>query len=422
MVDIQRSRYFMLRFQDEQQLDLRALLRGQIETSAGIELLAISALTDSEQRVTPAEIELLARIPAEPWQPLVRLATEIGVRAERLEALVRKGLAISTANDRDLKRLREREEVFRRTHWNPQAAVYHLMIRYPTGLDRKADRSLIDIEAMAAGSPQAIENWIERHGEPPSPFYRWRDAHSTPEHGTQTQSPHAADSIKLPLKTKRGSLYRALEQRRTVRCFNHDAPIALSDLATLLYYVFGCHGYAHLSSTHTILHRTSPSGGSLHPIEAYALVQHVSGLEPGLYHYHTRRHALDLIRLLARAQTERLAIEMAAGQAFVASAPVLLALTARFDRNFWKYRENVKTHSVVLLDAGHLSQTFQLVASDHGLGAFFVAHDADVVEQALGLDGIEQGAVALVGCGKPVSDSPDFGIDFIDFVPGQTDI
>jgi nitroreductase len=77
-------------------------------------------------------------------------------------------------------------------------------------------------------------------------------------------------------------------------------------------------------------------------------------------------------------------------------------LVSRFARSFWKYRKHERAYGVLLMDAAHLSQTFYLVAAELGLGAFVTAaiNGADA-EERLGLDGFSEGALALLGCGRP---------------------
>ena len=42
--------------------------------------------------------------------------------------------------------------------------------------------------------------------------------------------------------------------------------------------------------------RTAPSSGALYPIEVYAVVHNVDGVERGVYHYAYREHALEQVR------------------------------------------------------------------------------------------------------------------------------
>ena len=76
-------------------------------------------------------------------------------------------------------------------------------------------------------------------------------------------------------------------------------------------------------------------------------------------------------------------------------------MTARFYRNFWKYPKDVSAYGDILLDAGHLSQTFYLVCTELGFGAFFTAVINSIqIEEILGLYAVSEGAVAISGCGR----------------------
>ena len=77
-----------------------------------------------------------------------------------------------------------------------------------------------------------------------------------------------------------------------------------------------------------------------------------------------------------------------------------MLLAPRFDRTFWKYRQHAKGYRVVAMEAGHLSQTLYLSATEAGLGAFITgAINEKELEQAFGLDPISQGALAICGFG-----------------------
>jgi SagB-type dehydrogenase family enzyme len=79
-------------------------------------------------------------------------------------------------------------------------------------------------------------------------------------------------------------------------------------------------------------------------------------------------------------------------------------MAARFERSFWKYREHAKAWRVIQLDAGHLSQTLYLSATELGLGAFVTGAINDRhAERLFGFDGLATGAVAACGFGPRVS-------------------
>ena len=406
MMHLKRSRYFVIVFEDHPVVDLGAFLRGRAEMTQEVSISVISPVAEAENRVTLPELEVLNRVPAGQWTQRSQLAADPSITDESLDALVDKGLLISDADEPTAKRLRQREASFHRCQWHPYAAFYNLMIKCPGGLSDDPER-VIDIASVAARSQQATDDFVAKHGPPPSPFHEVRGD---------------GGSVRLPQVAKEGGLYRALGKRKTVRAFDSGRPMGAEDLATVLHYVFGCHGHTTLSKGVSVLHKTSPSGGSLHPVEVYPLVLNVAGVATGLYHYQVRDHSLVPIRRLESWEAEAMAVGMAAGHDFAGAAHVLLLMTARFSRNFWKYRRNVRTHSVILQDAAHLSQTFYLVCSDLNLGAFYIAFNGPFIEEALGLDGIEEGAVGLAGCGIQLAGELDHSLDFVPYTPGETEI
>jgi putative peptide maturation dehydrogenase len=211
-------------------------------------------------------------------------------------------------------------------------------------------------------------------------------------------------------------------RRKTTRSLDPEASLTLDELGALLYYTFGCQGYLDLGEGIVVLKKTSPSGGSLHPVEAYPLVVAVDGLAPGLYHYRTDRHALELVTPLRRAPARELLVDFAAGQTYLSTASVLIVMTARFDRSFWKYR-HPRAYAVLHMDAAHLSQTLYLLCAELGLGVFVsAAVNAGNIEDLLGLDGFKEGVIAVCGCGRPAAERSPYDADFEPYVPRETEI
>lgn len=135
-------------------------------------------------------------------------------------------------------------------------------------------------------------------------------------------------------------------------------------------------------------------------MEAFLLVQHVEGLRPGLYHYRADAHALESIKALSPDEAQEYASLFVAKQPWFVDAHVQVILVARFERNYWKYRNHAKAYRAVVLDAGHLSQMQYLAATELGLAAFITAaiNEGDI-EDAFGLDPMEQGVIAVTGFG-----------------------
>jgi SagB-type dehydrogenase family enzyme len=205
----------------------------------------------------------------------------------------------------------------------------------------------------------------------------------------------AAPQRRLPrCPSPEGEFLRVLLARKTHREYSAtSAP--LSAISQLLFYTWGVMGFLS-TPLGLLLHKTSPSGGARHPVEVYLVALKVEGLVPGLYHYNARSHSLELLR---RGQMQRKAVQYCAGQAYVRHAAALFLMTAIFTRSMWKYRF-ARAYRVVLLDAGHLCQTFCLVATWLGLAPFCTAALKDtLVERDLGLDGITESVLYVAGVG-----------------------
>jgi putative peptide maturation dehydrogenase len=203
-----------------------------------------------------------------------------------------------------------------------------------------------------------------------------------------------------------------LAQRKTCRNFDAAAEVSQHDLAIMLHRVWGAIGTLELAPGAVAVKKNSPAGGGLHAIEAYVLAQRVEDLAPGLYHYLALRHALEPMRSLESSEAAAMAHRLVAGQHWFNNVPVMVVMTVRFDRLFWKYRRHAKAWRVAHLDAGHLSQTMYLSAADLGLGAFVTAAINDhEVEQALALAPMREGAIALVGFGPRAMEKTTLELD-----------
>jgi SagB-type dehydrogenase family enzyme len=197
---------------------------------------------------------------------------------------------------------------------------------------------------------------------------------------------------------KSSELERVLLRRRTVRKFRQD-PVEPRRFARLLRMTFGISAVLRSPLFGPLVGRTSPSGGALHPVEAYPIVWNVRGLAPGVYHYDM---AGNLARI-RRGDYREAAVEVASGQEWIRGAAFLCILTAVFPRVLWKYPTE-DSYRTLFLDAGHLAQTFCLVATSLGLGPFTTAAIQDSkIEKLLKIDGIEEFPVYLCGAGVPAA-------------------
>jgi putative peptide maturation dehydrogenase len=398
-----RTVYVFFHCHDGAFLDIEAMLRGVARLETRRQLHAISILLGEEVVISREDLDTFLAFPSSEW---------IEVSAARqadVEALARKGLLVVDGTaDEELNELRRRDERLAANQWNVYAAAYHFLTRWRdvdlrSGITVDGGR----IDELPPVSAAAIEQFIELHGRPPEPFHELE----SPQRVTQ-----------LPVVDREGGLYNALARRKTTRGFDRTKSVALEELSTVLRYVFGCHGWAPIVGDLYSVKRTSPSGGGLHPTEAYPLVSGVDGLDSGLYHYRGRDHALELVAPLAAAEVSALATNFVCGQSYFGSAQVSVILTSRYYRNFWKYRRHQKAYAALLMDAAHLSQTLYLVAAELGLGAFVtVAINSALIDEALGLDPVSEGAHAVCGFGQPSRHPSPFEPTFRPYRPGETE-
>jgi putative peptide maturation dehydrogenase len=349
---------------------LARLLEGEIDVSPGGRLLALSPLTGVEQAISVEELRLLLATPESKWADVAE------DDAPAVADLAERGLIMIDAGGTSPAELARNDSLA--TYWHPHAALFHAMTKWR------------DVEiAMPSEAPAvSMQPAAEVDAAPP--------AFAGDATGTAYQ---------LPFDPRADGIFGTLALRRTTRGFDREAPMTREQLSTLLYEVYGCRGTVEVDGEHVALKRSSPSGGGLHPTEVYPLLLRVEGFEPGLYHYRTRDHALVPVVATTLEQAASLASELTCGQSFLEAAGALFVMTARFRRSFWKYRRHERAYTTLLLDAGHLSQTQYLVATALGLGAFVTAAiNGANAEEVLGLDPLEEGAIAICACGNPAAE------------------
>lgn len=207
-----------------------------------------------------------------------------------------------------------------------------------------------------------------------------------------------ATTIPLTLHARhKDSFFDTLHARRTHRSFS-DAQLPLKAVEELLHTTWGVQTYLDGKFFGKLPGKTSPSGGARHPIEVYLMALRVDGLGPGMYHYRAGEHCLEKLPTRVAAPIAR---QYCADQPYVAETAALFIMTAVFARTMWKYR-HPRGYRIVLLDAGHLGQTFCLTATRMGLAPFSTgALNDSLIEKDLGIDGISESVLYVVGVGAP---------------------
>lgn len=184
-----------------------------------------------------------------------------------------------------------------------------------------------------------------------------------------------------------------LFSRRTCRDFTGKR-VPRKLFSAFLTSVFGMTQYYNESVLDKRIIKTSPSGGARHPVEAYVMVKNVEAIPAGIYHYEVETNSLAPIREYIG---ENAVSKLFSGQYWVKNAAVSFIFTAVLPRSMWKY-DHSRAYRVILLDAGHIGQTFHLAGTALGLGVFTTAAVQDkLIEKCLKIDGVSE-VVIYAGC------------------------
>jgi putative peptide maturation dehydrogenase len=380
-VKVRRCSILHLEPRERVEFNLAGLLAGSDGLVRRQHWVALAPHLCHEVDIDEAECTLLGRISPEAW---TEAAAFSGDMRSLLHSLLLKGLVI--ARHRRHAAFRQQDEALRAGYWHPLAATFHAFTRWDD-----ADA----VQAMQETGTTTAAELRQQLGPPPS------EAISRVEESEQVMLPTETDN----------ALDRLLARRVTCRNFDTARPLPLALLSQLLGRVFGVRATERVTDDTVFLKKSSPSGGGLHPVEAYLLIRNVQGLADGAYHYQPMAHALEPLPGLTK-PVAALMLDALAQQHWFADAQVLVALAPRYARNFWKYRHHAKAYRAVVLEAGHLSQTLYLSATDAGLGAYVTcAINEGLLEQAFGLDPMKEGVLAVCGFGWRSSEMVTMELD-----------
>jgi SagB-type dehydrogenase family enzyme len=209
-----------------------------------------------------------------------------------------------------------------------------------------------------------------------------------PEGAKVIDLPHGKDQ---PLEKL--DLIKLVDRRETLRSYNEES-LTLQELAFLLW---GTQGVKSILAEKPVTKRTVPSAGSRHAFETYMLINRVEGLQPGLYLYLALDH--KLAHLKAPENISDVLTEACSRQPHVKNSAVTFFWSAVQLRMTWRYCQ--RGYRFMYLDAGHVCQNLYLLAEAIGCGVCAIAaYDDDLVNAALGVDGVEQFAIYIATLGK----------------------
>jgi SagB-type dehydrogenase family enzyme len=280
-----------------------------------------------------------------------------------VQNLLKNGLLIRRGSEQDRQASRFRTEWL----WPIPSRYYHFSTKLEKPTSNRQIRSYYDKFLMGKKQPDIYKSY-----------------------------PHSRRVRLLPWKGAEAPLFATLTNRKSTRSFT-GRPISLEQLSRIVYYTWGKVSVYETREFGQLLHKTSPSAGARHPIEAYAIINAVDGLDNGIYHYSVRNHALELLK---KGDFRERCAALTAGHSWMKRASVLFIMTAIVARTAWKYRIP-RVYRAFLLDAGHLSQSLLLVSTALGLGACCLGTIGDLaLERELGLDGTTETVIFAVGVGQ----------------------
>ncbi len=127
--------------------------------------------------------------------------------------------------------------------------------------------------------------------------------------------------------------------------------------------------------------RSVASAGALYPSEIYLSVQGINGLDPGLYYFSIKEHALYCLR---KGEFNRFVSGLI--QPLSKNIPsIVLFFTSIYFRSAWKYRD--RAYRYCLLDTGHLIENVHLALKSYKI-SFKLSYDFndDELGKFLGVD------------------------------------
>ena len=344
---VRRAAALVARFEDGR-LVLENYLTGRQAVVHHQLIPALAALTDP----VPAH-EAVALLGGPPAEPL-------------LDELVRQDLLLRCGTPEE----QRDAEVESRWPWGPEARWFHYRTRR-TAFTYDLDAERVNLLAHAAVAP------------PPPPY-------------TDLGPPPRPLPTPIELTAE---LAATLRRRRTERRFD-PRPLHLDDLATILHTTWGVTERREDPGVGPVVLKTSPSGGARHPVEVHLVALNIDGLEPGVYHYCSGRHTLTPVGVASsRSDLVSRLLDVVTQQPWAAQAAAVFVMTGVTTRSAWKYQQS-HAYRVLLLDAGHLAQTFQLACTALDLAPWTTAAlDEDAAEDLLGITDPSQVVLYAAACG-----------------------
>lgn len=201
---------------------------------------------------------------------------------------------------------------------------------------------------------------IGRHSQPIGGTYRFKDKIEPLPMLKPRMSQEAIALYRPDLETLKATdipFTRVLESRKSVR--EYGEAIDFRQLGEFLYRTARIKNITQIEGQE-FSQRPYPSGGGLYELELYPVINDCQGIVSGIYHYHPQEH--QLYKLSEKNKiVESLLTDASLSMGGQPKPPILIVITARFQRLAWKYERIA--YALMLKHVGALYQTMYLVAT-----------------------------------------------------------
>lgn len=191
------------------------------------------------------------------------------------------------------------------------------------------------------------------------------------------------------------TLVEAMAKRKSYRKFKDDG-LPLEKLSSVLKFSISVNEESKGFKKYSF-----PSGGGFYPIETYLIVNKVSDLEAGLYHYATVDHSIAKIKESDECSLQE--VNQLYGCSFDSVPPVILHMTMVKSRTIHKYGS--LAYVLSLSESGYRGQNIYLAASAFDLGVCAMGGgNYEKINQLLGVDGVNEHHIHGVAIGLPAKE------------------
>jgi len=367
---VRRASGLLIQPRERVDLDLASLLCGGSGVRAVTDWIAYAPHLGKAVEIDAKQLMALAHVEQGRWCEVTAVMAQVD--ADVLQGLFDHGLVIGPDDDSDAA---HGDANLRSIPWENLAVVAHTFARW---------EGVGDGEDILQTRHAGMLSLVEKHGPAPPHLHA-----RVPEFARLPLPQHAPSALDDLLRS-----------RVTCRNFDKSAILPRAALAAVLQRSFACQAQMQVLPGAWLAKKNHPSGGSLHPLEAYLVLRNVEDVADGLYHYHAGDHALEPLQAVSGDEAEAMARRFVAGQDFFSDAQAQIIIAPRFLRTFWKYRAHPKAYRVVTLEVGHVAQNTYLAAAESGLGAYVTAAINEIdIEKAFGLEPLQESPIAVCGVG-----------------------